>query len=114
LFDAYLHYNLEDAARFTPETIIAQLRANHVRAALVTSRLSKQVLQLHAQAPKVILPMLGVYRTAAHKTTWMYEVGLPERVEQALAEGPWRAVGELHLCACARGAVPARLPASGR
>jgi predicted TIM-barrel fold metal-dependent hydrolase len=43
--------------------------------------------------------MLGVYRTPADKATWMDDVGLPHRVEQALADGPWRAVGELHLFA---------------
>ena len=43
--------------------------------------------------------MLGVYRTPGEKETWMYDVSLPARIEQALAEGPWRAVGELHLFA---------------
>ena len=99
LFDAHLHYNAEDAAELAPETIIAGLQANRVLAAIVTSRPPEQVLQLHAQAPRLILPMLGVYRTPADKATWMDDVGLPERVEQALAEGPWRAVGELHLFA---------------
>ena len=99
LFDAHLHYNVDDAARFTPETIIAQLQANRVLAATVTGRPPEQVLQLHAQAPRLILPMLGVYRTPADKATWMHDAGLPERVEQTLAEGPWRAVGELHLFA---------------
>jgi hypothetical protein len=99
LFDAHLHYNAEDAARYAPEAIIAQLQANRVLAAAVTSRPPEQVLQLHAQAPRLILPMLGVYRTPADKATWMDDVGLPDRVQQTLAEGPWRAVGELHLFA---------------
>ena len=99
LFDAHLHYNAEDAAHYAPETIIAQLQASRVLAATVTSRPPEQVLQLHAQAPGLILPMLGVYRTPAEKTTWMDDAGLPERVERALAKGPWRAVGELHLFA---------------
>ena len=99
LFDAHLHYNAEDAAQSAPQTIIARLRANRILAAAVTSRPPEQVLQLHAQAPRLILPMLGVYRTAADKATWMDDVGLPERVEQTLAEGPWRGVGELHLFA---------------
>ena len=99
LFDAHLHYNAEDAAHYAPEMIIAQLQASRVLAAAVTSRPPEQVLQLHAQAPGLILPMLGVYRTPAEKTTWMADAGLPERVERALAKGPWRAVGELHLFA---------------
>jgi hypothetical protein len=99
LFDAHLHYNVEDAAQYAPRAIIARLKANGVLAATVTGRPPEQVLQLHAQAPELILPMLGVYRTPADKSTWMDDAGLPERVEQALAEGPWRAVGELHLFA---------------
>jgi hypothetical protein len=99
LFDAHLHYNAEDAAHYAPETIIAQLQANRVLAATVTSRPPEQVLQLHAQAPSLILPMLGVYRTSADKATWTDDVGLTERVERALADGPWQAVGELHLFA---------------
>ena len=99
LFDAHLHYNAEDAARYPPEAIVATLRASDVDAALVTSRPPEQVLALHAEAPELILPMLGVYRTAGDKETWMHDAGLPARLERALAEGPWRAVGELHLFA---------------
>ena len=97
LFDVHLHYNAEDAVHHAPETIIAQLQANRLLAAVVTSRPPEQVLQLHARAPGLILPMLGVYRTPADKATWMDDPDLPERVEQTLADGPWRAVGELHL-----------------
>jgi hypothetical protein len=99
LFDVHLHYNAEDAAHYAPETIIARLQANRVLAAVVTSRPPEQVLQLHARAPRLILPMLGVYRTPADKAAWMDDTGLPERVAQLLADGPWRAVGELHLFA---------------
>ena len=99
LFDTHLHYNAEDAAHYAPEAIVAQLRANRILAATVTSRPPEQVLQLHTQAPRLILPMLGVYRTPEDKATWMDDVGLPARVQKTLAEGPWRAVGELHLFA---------------
>jgi hypothetical protein len=99
LFDAHLHYNAEDAAHYPPEAIVNRLQVNGVVAAIVTSRPPELVLQLHARAPASILPMLGVYRTPAEKATWMHDAGLPERVEQALAQGPWRAVGELHLFA---------------
>jgi hypothetical protein len=99
LFDVHLHYNIEDAAYYAPEAIVTQLQENGVLAATVSSRPPEQVLQLHARAPTLILPMLGVYRTPTEKTTWMHDIGLPERVEQALDQGPWRAVGELQLFA---------------
>jgi hypothetical protein len=99
LFDAHLHYDAEDAARYPPEAIVATLRASDVRAALVTSRPPERVLTLYAVAPELILPMLGVYRTPADKESWAHDAGLPARVARALEEGPWRAVGELHLFA---------------
>jgi hypothetical protein len=102
LFDAHLHYDAEDAVHFTPTTIITQLKANGVIAAAVTSRPPEQVLQLHAQAPGLVVPMLGVYCTAADKAAWVDDPSLPERVAQALGSGPWRAVGELHLFAAER------------
>jgi hypothetical protein len=99
LFDAHLHYNAEDAAQFAPEAIVARLRDSDIVAAAVTSRPPSLALQLHAQAPTLIVPILGVYRTLADKQSWMDDAELPTRVEQALREGPWRAVGELHLFA---------------
>ena len=99
LFDAHLHYDVEDAARFSTDEIIALLQAHGVQGAVVTSRPPELVTSLHARAPQLILPLLGVYRERADKETWMNDAGLPARVQQALAEGPWRGVGELHLFA---------------
>lgn len=99
VFDTHLHYNAEDVAHHLLDAIVAQLRANHVLTANVTSRPPELVLRLHAQAPGLILPMLGVYRTPAEKETWTDDAQLPGRVEQTLAKGPWRAIGELHLFA---------------
>ena len=38
LFDAHLHHNAKDAAQLAPEAIVAQLQADRVFAATVTSR----------------------------------------------------------------------------
>jgi hypothetical protein len=99
LFDAHLHYNPDDAKNYTPAEIIALLRANSIIAASITSRPPEGVLPLYAEDPARIVPMLGVYRTLAEKQTWTSDEALPDQVERALSEGPWRAVGELHLFA---------------
>jgi predicted TIM-barrel fold metal-dependent hydrolase len=99
LFDTHLHYNAEHGGQFSPADIITTLRANGVRHALVTGRPPEQVLDLHRQAPELIVPLLGVYRTAEDKQHWMRDSALPTRVEAQLQQGPWRGIGELHLFA---------------
>lgn len=102
LFDTHLHYNVEDAAIYSAQDIVDLLEANGVRGAFVTSRPPDLVLSLQRQAPNLILPMLGVYRTPADKQHWMHHVDLPARVERALGSGHWRGVGELHIFASER------------
>ena len=99
IFDAHLHYNMEDAAQYPPDRIIAVLRDSDVSKAVVTGRPPRQVMLLHEHAPALILPILGVYRTQAEKQTWMNDGSLPARVEKLLASGPWRGIGELHIFA---------------
>lgn len=102
LFDAHLHYDIEHVARHAPAGILAILADNHISHAAVTSRPPTQVLALYRLAPERIVPLLGVYREPADKITWMQDDDLPDRVARALAEGPWRGVGELHLFAAQR------------
>jgi len=102
LFDAHLHYNAEDAAIYPPQEIVRLLQANRVEGAFVTSRPPDLALSLHQQGPDLILPMLGVYRNASEKQRWVHDAELPDRVEQALASGIWRGVGELHIFASER------------
>jgi len=99
LFDAHLHYNIEDAEHYPPDRIIAILGDSKIAKAVVTSRPPRQALVLHESAPSVILPILGVYRTQFEKQLWMYDRSLPGRVESLLEEGPWRGIGELHIFA---------------
>lgn len=99
LFDSHLHYNAEDARHYSPSDIVSILRANDIIGAVITSRPPRQVLGLYELAPELIAPILGVYQTAADKQNWTNDTTLPLRVEQALAQGPWRGVGELHIFA---------------
>jgi len=99
LFDAHLHYNAGDAARYSPGDIVELLQSEEVKYAVVTSRPPDLVSRLYHRAPTLILPLLGVYRTPEEKETWMQDEGLPARVAQALKQDHWRGVGELHIFA---------------
>ena len=99
VFDAHLHYNREDTARYSPEDILSILGENGVDRAVVTGRPARLAMQLQELAPHRIIPILGVYRNLADKSTWMYDNSLPVRVEHQLAEKYWRGIGELHIFA---------------
>lgn len=99
LFDVHLHYNQSDVAEFSPTKVIEILKRNNVRYAMVTSRPSELVTQLHQEAPGMIIPMLGVYQTLDDKYDWYKDDHLPARIEAALKKGGWQALGELHLFA---------------
>lgn len=96
LFDAHLHY---DAGHFTPAEVIATLKAAGITRAAVTAQPTERALQLHAAAPGIIVPLLGVYREPEDRESWTEDATLPARVGQALHDGVWRGIGELHLFA---------------
>ncbi|MBT8128859.1 MAG: TatD family hydrolase [Gammaproteobacteria bacterium] len=99
LFDTHLHYNARDAEHLSPRQIITVLDRNSIQYALVTGIPARLALELQQQAPARILPLLGVYRSAEDKETWVRDAGLPPRIEAQLKQGSWRGIGELHLFA---------------
>lgn len=102
LFDTHLHYSAEDAAAFTPAEILAILDRNGITHAVVTGTPAAHTEALFRYAPARIIPFLGVYRSEADKIPWPHDAELPARVEQALASGLWRGIGELHIFAADR------------
>ena len=99
LFDTHLHYNAGFHSQFTPARVIDTLKQNGITRAAVTSQPPEHVLQLYETAPRLIIPLLGVYRGAEDKQTWTRDGDLPARLERMLRDGPWRGIGELHLFA---------------
>ena len=99
LFDTHLHYNMSDAKQFNPEKIIHILERNNIQQALVTSTPPEHVLKLHQQAPKRILPLLGIYNSTIDKQNWIDNTKLPARLAALLKQGHWKGIGELHLFA---------------
>lgn len=101
LFDAHLHYRVEDAAHLSAEQIIATLDRNRVVGALVSIRPHPELERLAQLAPERIALFLDVYRTRMAKRYWMRDLNLPARIERRLdeANGRYRGIGELHLFA---------------
>jgi hypothetical protein len=99
LFDAHLHYNATDAAQYSPQQIIDKLERNGIEQAVVTGNPAAHPASLYRQAPRRIVPLLGVYRSHADKITWPNDATLPKRIEAELDKGRWRGIGELHIFA---------------
>jgi hypothetical protein len=99
LFDAHLHYSVEDAARYPPADILTILDRNDIRRALVSGTPNDHTEALYRHAPERIVPFLGLYRDHDDKLSWPGDETLPARVEAALEQGIWRGIGELHIFA---------------
>jgi predicted TIM-barrel fold metal-dependent hydrolase len=99
LFDAHLHYSAADARTLSPGAILEVLERNRVRRAIVSGTPAAHTAALYQHAPDRIVPFLSVYRSEADKADWPLDESLAARVEQALKEGPWQGVGELHIFA---------------
>lgn len=99
IFDAHLHYSVQDARRFGPDEILAILERNGIVRAVVSGAPHSGIELLYAQAPERIVPLLSVYREASDKRTWMHDRGLPARVERWLQADIYRGIGELHIFA---------------
>jgi hypothetical protein len=99
LFDAHLHYSAPDSDRLDPTSVIGILDRNGISRAVVTGTPAQYALELYRHAPARIVPLLGLYRSPADKESWHRDATLPARVEDQLASGFWRGIGELHLFA---------------
>ena len=99
LFDSHLHYSAEDAQRFNPQAILHLLDKNAIPYAAVTGTPSAHVSKLYHLAPERIVPLLGVYRHSADKSTWTNDKTLIPYLEKELERGYWRGIGELHIFA---------------
>lgn len=101
LFDVHLHYNGPDregaAGTYSPGDILAKLDRNHVRRALVSSRPNETTLRLFDAAPERIVPFLMPYRSREDRYTYHSDPALIPWLEDWLARGHWRGIGEFHL-----------------
>ena len=95
--DAHLHYKWNQAEVTSPEEAAAALRANNVQLAVVTGTPAERVLKLYEAAPEIVVPIFGAYRRGGDWFGWQSRDSLVDEAREALENGPYRGIGELHL-----------------
>jgi predicted TIM-barrel fold metal-dependent hydrolase len=95
--DAHLHYKWNQAEVTSPAEAAAALRANNVKLAVVTGTPADRVLDLYAAAPEIVVPIFGAYRRGGDWFGWQSRESLVDEAREALENGPYRGIGELHL-----------------
>ena len=99
IFDTHLHYSSDGWATFSADAILDLLAQAGVYRALVSSTPDDGTLALYERAPDRVVPVLRPYRTQADMATWTTDPTVVSYVEERLARGVYRGIGELHLSA---------------
>lgn len=97
VFDAHLHYNADSRAIYAPVAVIEILDRAGVARALLSSTPNDGTQLLYAKYPERFIPLLRPYRDDADRARWFRDASLPAWLEQQLAGGHYRGIGEFHL-----------------
>jgi Amidohydrolase len=97
IFDAHIHYSQPDWAVLTPDQVLAILDRAGVRRALVSSTPDDGTLKLYDKAPQRIVPFLRPYRSREDLLTWHSDPAVQTYMEERLARGVYKGIGEFHL-----------------
>ncbi len=97
IFDAHIHYSQPDWGVLSSAQALAILDQAGVRRALVSSTPDDGTLKLYEQAPQRIIPFLRPYRTRQDMGTWHSDPAIQGYVEERLARGIYKGIGEFHL-----------------
>ena len=97
LFDTHVHYS-QDAWGVVPvEQALRLMDQAGTRLALVSSTPDAGTIALHQAAPQRVIPVLRPYRTAGDLASWFEDPTIPAYLEERLALGVHRGIGEFHL-----------------
>jgi hypothetical protein len=97
LADAHVHYSAPDWRVYSPDQVVAILDQAGITRALVSSTPDDGTLTLYDRDPKRVVPMLRPYRTRADMGTWFRDPSIPPYLEQRLARGVHKGIGEFHI-----------------
>lgn len=97
LFDTHVHYS-EDAWGPIPiPQALALMDVAGTQLAMVSSTPDEGTIRLHCAAPDRIIPILRPYRTRDDMATWHSDPTIVPYLEERLALGVHRGIGEFHL-----------------
>ncbi len=99
LFDAHIHYSGEAWDRYPPAEVLRLFDQAGIRWALVSSTPDEGTRRLYEAAPGRVVPLLRLYRNPGDVSTWQRDTSLLGYLEEQLASGFYRGVGEVHLAA---------------
>src|SRR5215472_4151577 len=97
LADAHIHYSAPDWSIYSPDQVVAILDRAGIRRALVSSTPDDGTLKLYERDPKRVVPLLRPYRTRDDMGTWWRDPSILPYLEQRLARGVHRGIGEFHV-----------------
>ncbi len=97
LFDGHIHYSRPDWSVYTPDQIVAIFDKAGIARALVSSTPDDGTLKLYERDPKRVIPILRPYRTRDDMSTWWRDPSTIPYLEQRLAKGVHKGIGEFHL-----------------
>jgi len=95
--DGHIHYSRPDWSVYTPDQIVAILDKAGIARALVSSTPDDGTLALYERDPKRVIPILRPYRTREDMGTWWRDPSIIPYLEQRLAKGVHKGIGEFHL-----------------
>jgi hypothetical protein len=107
IFDTHLHYSQDAWGLFSAQDILTLMDQAGVYRALVSSTPDDGTLTLYQLAPDRIIPILRPYRARTDMATWTQDATVLAYVEERLATGVYRGLGEFHLYT---GESPNRVP----
>ena len=99
IFDTHLHYSSDGWGSYSVDTILDLMAQAGVYRALVSSTPDDGTLALFERAPDRVVPVLRPYRTRGDMATWTTDPTVVSYVEERLARGVYRGIGEFHLYA---------------
>ena len=97
IFDAHIHYSSEAWDVYTPETVFEALDAAGVAWALVSSSPDDGTLRLRSHNARRVVPELRPYHDDLHAGNWYRSPEIIPYLEERLANGFYRGIGEFHL-----------------
>jgi len=97
LADAHIHYSAPNWSVYTPDQVVDILDRAGIKRALVSSTPDDGTLKLYDRDPKRVVPMLRPYRTRDDMGTWWRDPSIIPYLEQRLARGIHKGIGEFHI-----------------